>query len=300
MLECLVSENELKVFVPDKTDKFLDLQHCSFLHDTKRESLWTQSRPQLKFLQIESIGTFNKRLGSQRHKVRDKFPIQLRAFSPLRGGESILHSDEALLHQNDALRDEVAALEAIYGADIHVSSHTDDPSQLSSIGFGVMIGPSLRMRLLCPATYPRDPPTVVLDAAANASSPAAPPPAHLAQASASLRAHLAPLQEGMRGAPMILDLVASTQEWAADDAAAAAAAAAASGQRKIPCGPAVGDAGGRRRGLRRRGGGLGRGGGPARRESSARPSRPSPEAFAQLRARMQQELPPPLRSAPRR
>jgi hypothetical protein len=288
LLKCLVSENEFRLFFPDKR---LDLQHGSCLLVKTGVSRWKQPRPQSKCLQMESIGTFNKRLDNQNHKVQEEFPIKLRQFSPLRGGGSVLHSDRASLQPNDAIHDEVAALEAIYGTDIHVSSHTDDPSQLSSIGFGVMIGPNLRMRLLCPATYPCDPPTVVLDAATNASSPAAAPPANLARASASLRAHLAPLQEGMRGAPMILDLVASAQEWAADDAAAAAAAAAASGKsRPAPLPETLMS--------------LGAGSDGGAEDSDMAEGRfigtpVTPATFAQLRARMLQELPPPLAVAER-
>jgi hypothetical protein len=291
IIKCLVSENQFREFLPDSC---LSFQRCSCLTDTYRESRLIDSRAQSNILHLDSLGSsFSNRLESQMHSVRGRFFSLLLSSAPLRGGGSVLNSGEEPLQANEAnnvLHDEVAALEAIYGADIHVSSHTDDPSQAASTGFGVMIGPSLRMRLLCPATYPRDPPIVVLDAAVNASSPAAPPPAHLASSSASLRAHLTPLQEGMRGSPMILDLVASAQEWAADEAAAKAAAAAAGKSRRTPPSEAPMTAGGGSEG--------------GAEDADAAEGRllgtpVTPAAFAQLRARMLQELPPPLSAAER-
>jgi hypothetical protein len=288
MIECMVSESKFRELLPEK---LLSLLHRSCLSYSYQENRWPHSESS-DILHVESIATFNKPVWNERNKIRKLLPNQIRASFPLRGGGSIFSMDEVSLQPNDALHDEVAALEAIYGTDIHVSSHYDDSSQPSSIVFGVMLGPSLRLRLICPATYPRDPPTVVLDAAVNASAPAVPPPSDLARASASLRAHLAPLQESLRGAAMILDLVASAQEWAADDAAAAAASAAAG--EKSRRGPAPEDPA-------EVGGGADGGADGDDAVAGRLVGTPvTPAAFAQLRTRMLRELPPPAGAAPER
>ena len=125
----------------------------------------------------------------------------------LRGGTTSV-SDQV----TGALDDEIMALEAIYGADIHVTRY---PLEFRA-DFGITIALGVRLRLLCTSAYPSEPPAIVLEADTTTDTVT---PAVLIHAEAELRSHLAPLLASLRGSAMILDLCSAAQQWAASSPA---------------------------------------------------------------------------------